>query len=555
MAVVPAMLEMLILLHALVLTPASLLLLSEPRRDGSFPTFARFATVLQPGAAVALTVSFFLPAGVGAGTLTLPYLLLGLMVALHGLWRYFGRSRGLSGYFRPTELALDTGCLFFLVATVWLSASRFGLGLLGFSEPLVLLTAAHFHYAGWSASLITGLLGRILAAQKLGGPVYGVAAVGVIAAPILTALGITYSPLVEVVGAWLLAASLSLVAMLLVVSAAFVAVRRLARIFLLMAAAGVLMGMALAVLFSYGEYTGQELISIPDMVRTHGLINALLFCGMGTLAMLLLRPASLLPAAGAPFSRISAGYRRIDADFFDATGLTAASGSVPTGLCDDLSSYSGLDFEPQQVDPTVRRFYEHTADYDLDITPDWNVLFFPAARLYKLWSAWFGQMNFPLPGNKSEESMSSRILRLRDDRDGRSNVRAWVRAFAGSGRTLYVAAYSQHEHAGRTYMNIAFPFVGGNMTSILRLDNRQQLGDFARAGGLELTTTPELGQAGDQGVYFAIAGYGWRLPLNETIRVWPEAELILARHDMFLFGLHFLTLHYRISRSARVRKD
>jgi hypothetical protein len=69
---------------------------------------------------------------------------------------------------------------------------------------------------------------------------------------------------------------------------------------------------------------------------------------------------------------------------------------------------------------------------------------------------------------------------------------------------------------------------------------------------------------GDQGVYFAGPFLAIRLPVNETIRVYPgdatyegyPPELptgdVHAEHKMWLFKIHFLTLHYSITRVQRV---
>ncbi|MEL7435036.1 MAG: hypothetical protein AAFN11_13910, partial [Chloroflexota bacterium] len=59
--------------------------------------------------------------------------------------------------------------------------------------------------------------------------------------------------------------------------------------------------------------------------------------------------------------------------------------------------------------------------------------------------------------------------------------------------------------------------------------------------------------------YFANRLCPIRLPINETIRVYPADTLydgypdnfevgeIVAEHKMWLFGIHFLTLHYSIT--------
>jgi len=117
---------------------------------------------------------------------------------------------------------------------------------------------------------------------------------------------------------------------------------------------------------------------------------------------------------------------------------------------------------------------------------------------------------------------------------------------------VYAAAYAVHRYLGVPYMNIAFPLLGGHMTSVLRMN---PLGT-----GLSLTTLPIPHHGGDQGVYFVWRGLTLRLPFNETIDVYDASHpsvpkfpgedpntAVFARHDMWLWGIRFLTLHYWLS--------
>ena len=150
-------------------------------------------------------------------------------------------------------------------------------------------------------------------------------------------------------------------------------------------------------------------------------------------------------------------------------------------------------------------------------------------------------MGLPLAAEQAEQRISSRIFKLCDSLDGRTNVRAWVRTYAETKRPVYVAAYSTHNDGSQTYMNIAFPLPWGNLASILRME-------LLPAGGVLLTTRGD----GDQGIYFANRVLPVRLPLQETIRVWrsERESSLLARHELRLFGLRYLTLDYRIRRAS-----
>ncbi len=84
-------------------------------------------------------------------------------------------------------------------------------------------------------------------------------------------------------------------------------------------------------------------------------------------------------------------------------------------------------------------------------------------------------------------------------------------------------------------------------------------------------TRRKRGAAGpvcDEGVYLVTAAFPVRLPLNETIQVWPAGHAdcpvprpgplagatILARHEMWLCGHSFLTLDYYIARADLFQK-
>ncbi|NJN44183.1 MAG: YndJ family transporter [Anaerolineae bacterium] len=89
---------------------------------------------------------------------------------------------------------------------MWLLASRLGANPLGFTEPIILLTAIHFHFAGFAAPIIAGLVGRELAKPKSFGREtswismgYPIVAVIIILGPTLVAVGITFSPIMEAV--------------------------------------------------------------------------------------------------------------------------------------------------------------------------------------------------------------------------------------------------------------------------------------------------------------------------------------------------------------------
>src|SRR5262249_54537538 len=152
-----------------------------------------------------VVIAFLTPAGTLAALLASGWLLLAGLAALSGLLRLLARRNA-----RADELCIDAGLLYLPVGAVWLLFSRAGLSPLGFGDTIVILTAVHFHYAGFAAPILAGLAGRWIAAVRpVLWPLFRLVAVGVIAGIALVAAGITlarFTAAIEVAAAVLFAA-------------------------------------------------------------------------------------------------------------------------------------------------------------------------------------------------------------------------------------------------------------------------------------------------------------------------------------------------------------
>ena len=118
--------------------------------------FRVFALWAPFGTALGLA-SFAVRTGPLASICAAGWLLACLTIAVAGIARVLRR-----GLAPVADLVIDIGHLYLPVGGIWLVASRGGFALLGFHEPLVLYTANHFHFAGFGAPVIAGLLGREL---------------------------------------------------------------------------------------------------------------------------------------------------------------------------------------------------------------------------------------------------------------------------------------------------------------------------------------------------------------------------------------------------------
>jgi hypothetical protein len=262
--------EILFLLAPLVLVPLALGALEKPER-------LRALRYLQPGAALLATGSFFVPRGTAAGALAGAWLALTLLLAERGVERL------------RAEWTAAVALLALPVGGAWLTISRVGLTPMGFEEPIVLLTAIHFHYAAFTTLALLALARRWTPDHGLTRATAVAAAVGT---PLLAA-GITFSPHLEVAGATLLSLALWTFAGILWRRVA-PRVPPLSRGLVRIAALSVLPSMALPPLYAWGQLTGEGTVSLARMAAIHGPLNALGFGLCGLLAFRL--AASPCPA-------------------------------------------------------------------------------------------------------------------------------------------------------------------------------------------------------------------------------------------------------------------
>lgn len=280
------LIEHLFLLAPLLIVPLGLALIDVPRTSEKLWRLHKFIRISQPFCAVLVITAFLLPGGILAGMLASSWLALTGLVAVLGLARLISR-RNLD----IEELCIDAGAIYISVGGGWLVLSRLGLNPLGFGDLIVLLTAVHFHFAGFAALIITGVTGRILTSVSKAKPkLYQFSVFGLIAGIPLVAAGITFSPLLEVTGAIITATSLAILAYLIIFFVLKVISQRLAQLLLTVSALCSIIGVLFIYAYAIGEFTGYYLVSISLMVRIHGVSNALGFALCGLLGWNILQP-------------------------------------------------------------------------------------------------------------------------------------------------------------------------------------------------------------------------------------------------------------------------
>jgi len=226
-------------------------------------------------AASLTTLSFFLNDRIAAAWVASAWLLVCVAFAGDGLRRFV-----LAGTKSFQQFCFAAGEGYLLVAGVWLVASRAGVQLLAFREPIVLLTAVHFHFAGFASAILAGLLDQALA-QHRWRRMLRLALVAVAAGPGILGLAFLLGPKVKLAAALLIAlGQLALAGGM--VRAGLEMKNRAGRALLLVAAGSIAAGMILAAVWAAGEYPLQAFVNIRQMAEFHGVLNAVGFtvCGL-----------------------------------------------------------------------------------------------------------------------------------------------------------------------------------------------------------------------------------------------------------------------------------
>ena len=262
--------DLLFLLAPLVVGPLALSLIPTTQGSVLSQLCNAVARYLIPLGAGSVTASFFLKDGRTAGALVCSWLIIAAALALDGLDRLI---RTHLHSFQQFCFAVGEGYSF--VGALWLLASRLGLRPVGFHEPIVLLTAVHFHYAGLMASVLAGL-----AAAKSGNArtlilLRAALACGVLG-PGLLGLAFLVGPKLKLaaVGVMVIGeCGIALGTFRIGLNAA----KSVGGRFLLFGCVCVIFGMALAGVWAVGEYPLHAFVNLEQMARYHGVLNSLGF--------------------------------------------------------------------------------------------------------------------------------------------------------------------------------------------------------------------------------------------------------------------------------------
>ncbi|MFJ4708797.1 YndJ family protein [Streptomyces anulatus] len=275
-----ALVNVIVMLGMLVVVPAGLRLTGQQDLDRIRRLWPLFAV---PGA-----VALWLPHGPAATALACCYALGAVLLALHAPRRAV-RGRDLD----PAGIALLTALATPAVAATALVAERSGHELFGFDLGILALTVPHFHFAGFAAALIAGLVCRVS-----DGPAGRFAALSVPLGTLLVLVGYFIGDWAELAGALVLTAGMWTVGMLTWRMGRADGRDRTTRILLLASATVLVATMLLALSWALGEATGLPHPTLTWMAATHGLGNALGFALCSLLAWQRIRTEATEPTGG-----------------------------------------------------------------------------------------------------------------------------------------------------------------------------------------------------------------------------------------------------------------
>ncbi|MGP4076125.1 YndJ family protein [Halobacillus sp. K22] len=478
------------------------------------------------GAAGMIAVS--LPSGYEAGWWAAIWFFYTLLVAFGGLMRLLGR-----GFGPIEETVIDVGLIYIAVGGGWLLCSRAGWTEVSpYSETIIQLSIAHYHYAAFVLPLVVGFFGRYRAEgnrirKNFMVTPYLWLATGVITGPLIVAVAFSIGDPFAPIAAGIYVLILSWLCLwwfwLSVYFKLWIGMA-------LRSASLILLGaMVLSLLNNLNFWLEAYWLGVNRVFHYRGLWFALFFSILSALAWRGVHAPKRHAYTVFPISHIRPG-RRIINPKIDCKPW-AASHEYVTGLVHDWSPFNTRYFHSEDIAPLVKRWFLHTGDFHVQASIQW-------AKGFRSIAGRLSQWGVPPSGSMV---LQGEAISISDYKDGRKSVRAWVTLNKQTKEPLNTALYSFHKHADETYFNIGFPVPHGILTVIGRLETDKE-------GGVHLETMLREDARGDEGIYFTLGEWTMRFPLRAMFHVKKartEGDLV---GDFYLrFGyVNLLAIQYQM---------
>ena len=229
-------------------------------------------------AAASLGISFIMEAGMAAALCAIPWFLLLSLLLIKTLVEFFTQKT-----LRLKDLLIAGAFLFLSIGGLWAIVHRLGINPLGFDDTIVLLTVAHFHYAGFILPVLAHL--AIKQDDHWSAALCGT---GILIGTPLVALGITFSqqglPIVfETVAASIMALSAFGIGFIQI-CLGLKEQGRISKGLFLLSGFSLMLGMILAACYGLRPFINLPFLSIPFMYAVHGSLNTFGFALPGILA-------------------------------------------------------------------------------------------------------------------------------------------------------------------------------------------------------------------------------------------------------------------------------
>lgn len=238
------------------------------------------------------------------------------------------------------------------------------------------------------------------------------------------------------------------------------------------------------------------------------------------------------------------GWLAAEAALRDGYVDEAAPGA---GLLASMAELDGPGFRAADLLPQVRDFYEHTADWRVEVWTSWSPWAWPGGEaVSRLFGKRVEQLALPMRPMDVAQGMDSRVAVIRDGED-RQVAAGWLRTLRATGEFVFSGCYSTRRLPGadRPSVHVAFPLESGNVQVFLR---PQVLSD-----GSFLLESP-AGPFGADGAYVVVEDGGRthasRAPIHESFHVHVDDRGVLRTdHLLRLWGATAMRLHYKLERA------
>jgi hypothetical protein len=218
------------------------------------------------------------------------------------------------------------------------------------------------------------------------------------------------------------------------------------------------------------------------------------------------------------------------------------------GLIPDFAALRGPGFDPGAVHPDIRHFYEHAAEYHLEVWSEVHLIgkFF-LWLLVEFISRRMNQLNFPLSSLEVAKGMSSEVVRLVEPTTGELRYTGWLRRLKSSGHVIYAGLYSTVRVPNEAVPCVKVTFPCSGSANVYLKPIAYEGGSF----GLD-SSGSGFGKSG----FYRLVASGpdhWRVrnvrTLHELFHVYVDDEGVLRTdHTISFLHLTILRLHYKVMR-------